>query len=154
MIAKMLALPLPIYAAAIIPQVAPEAVDGGPGWVAVFLLGAYVTIWYLNQIGRLPGGAGVNDRRKSGFQDDDRESLQKLKREVGEIHAMLGHRGEDGIERFLTFVRKVSDTNNRLARLEEDGQRLTSANIATLQAIQTSLAQIHSKLDKLSDRRA
>ena len=72
---RLLNLPVPIFTAALIQQVEPLNVTG-PGWVVALATGAFVVLWFLNAIGKLPGG--TSERRGASFKDDDRRKLEAM----------------------------------------------------------------------------
>lgn len=131
----LLSLPVPIFSAVLIPQITPELVDGMPGWVAVLLLGVWVTLWFLDRVGRLPGQPDKKFWEEAeSFSKSDRERLDK-------VYTLLAHRDDqDGIERFLKFlqesrishkamddlVKLQSDTNIKLERLIQLLEKRTS----------------------------
>lgn len=63
---RILNLPLPVIAALLVPQMEPPQITG-PGYLAAFFGGAWLVLWYLQQIGRLPGaGDRRGERRLTG----------------------------------------------------------------------------------------
>ena len=75
LVMRLLNLPVPIFTAAIIQQVEPVNVTG-PGWVVALATGAFVVLWFLNAIGKLPGGG--SERREASFKDTDRGQLNEI----------------------------------------------------------------------------
>ena len=72
---RILSLPLPIFAAAIIQQVEPPAISA-PAWVNSFLIGVFVLGYFLNLVGKFPGATG--ERRTASFTDADRRKLEDM----------------------------------------------------------------------------
>src|SRR3990167_10497212 len=73
---RLLNLPVPIFAAALVQGVDPPAVTG-PGWFVAIFTGAFVVLWFLNVIGKLPGAIG-SERRGASFRDADRTKLDAV----------------------------------------------------------------------------
>lgn len=105
-LALLLAVPVPALVAAVVPQVQPELLEGLPGWVATGLLGVWVTLWFLDRVGKLPG-RGSGER----FTSRDREKLDRL------VHLFLFRGDEDGIERFPKFMQEARASDRELAGL-------------------------------------
>lgn len=121
--AHLLAMPMPFLLGAVVPQVDEHLLQGAPGWVATAFLGVWVTLWFLDRVGKLPGRS-EGDRRVHAFTTDDREMLRGL-------HRLFLHRdGEDGIERFPAFMRD---------------RKAAEAEVASL------LRQVNEKLNQLID---
>lgn len=145
---KLLEWPIPPVAAAVVPQVAPTIVaPEGPGYLATAILGAWVVLWFLDRIGRLPGRP-LGERRTESFTTSDRALLMEIgaslqrsekarmsEREVLEhmerLYNLLAYRDhEDGIERFLKFMqdtkvahKTIDEICDRLRLIEEGLQR-------------------------------
>jgi hypothetical protein len=76
---RLLNLPLPIFTAVLVQQIEPPTVTG-PGWLVAIFTGAFVVLWFLNAIGRLPGAHG--ERRAPSFGDQDRAHLVEIHKTV------------------------------------------------------------------------
>lgn len=114
----VLSIPLPIAIMVGVPfqSALPDGFPAPTGSLATLLLGAWIVLWFLDRIGKLPGGGS-----DVGFTDADRHRLNSL-------HSLLSHRDDDGIERFLKFIqdsrtsqaatlREAQRTNELLERL-------------------------------------
>jgi len=77
---RALNIPLPVIAALLVPQMEAPHVTG-PGYVAAALGGAWLVLWWLEKIGRLPGGSG-GERRGHTFGDRDRARLDEVHKTV------------------------------------------------------------------------
>ena len=119
----LMQFPAPAFLAAAVPQVAPQLVEGAEGWLAVFLLGVWVTIVYLEKIGKLPGGKPETPTPiLLSFNADDARRLK-------EVHGLMTFRREDGTERFVhhgvllqdvaTELRSVARKLDHLAEKEK-----------------------------------
>lgn len=120
---RLLSVPVPLFAGVVVPQVSPELLDRGPGWLATALLGAWVTLWFLDRVGKLPGASRADSNGPgSAFKDEDRKKLDSL------YHLFLFRGDEDGIERFPKFMQEsrvadarvvelLTETNAKLERL-------------------------------------
>lgn len=131
---KLLEVPIPPIAAAVIPQVAPSFVGGapeGPGWVATFLLGGWVVLWFMDRIGKLPGRPQGERRSTSAFTDKDRELLGRISADLSalvelevaaktdKVYNLLATRDpEDGIERFLKFLQETKATRGLMVEID------------------------------------
>lgn len=105
---RLLEAPVPIIAAAVVPQLAPiligaEEVARGPGYLAVALLGAWVVLWFLDRIGKLPGRP-QGERRNSAFTQSDHTMLKEIATRTQVVCELLATRDPDGVERFARFV--------------------------------------------------
>jgi len=49
-------MPIPFLLGVVVPQTLPlDAFSNLPGWVATAFLGVWVTMWFLDRVGKLPG---------------------------------------------------------------------------------------------------
>jgi hypothetical protein len=78
-----MSFPVPIFAA-VIREAAPQAI--GPDWLVGASAAAFTLLWFLNAIGKLPGGGG--ERREASFKDEDRSRL-------ADIHAVVTREDSD-----------------------------------------------------------
>jgi len=147
----LLNLPLPILMAPLAPQIpgmAPATVQDGPGWVAVFLLGAWVVLWVLKEIGKLPGQdrnaitVTLPEKRAHQFDEVHRIVTREDPEKPGYAMVWSSRAERDALQRTLDMARKTIESHEALLGVE----------ISTLQAIQHSLAQVHAKLDQLAER--
>ena len=126
---RLLDLPLPVLAAMVVPQVAPDMlqvpdVPEGPSYIATGLLAVWVTLWFLDRIGKLPGRP-QGERRNAAFTPEDRQLLARLvdsnsrlveieeknSERTHRLYELLAFRDGDGIERFLKYLQEARDAH-------------------------------------------
>jgi len=97
---RLLNLPFPLLAAAFVPQIQPPEVTT-PGYIAAAMGGAWLVLWYLQQIGKLPGANGER-RSGSAFEDDDRaraadvaETVDMVADQMTEVHRIVTREDSD-----------------------------------------------------------
>ena len=115
----LITTPLPAIAGAIVPQVDPDLLVGAPGWVATFLLGAWVVIVYLDKIGRLPGSEGKERASDGSFSNEDQRRLR-------EVHGLLSHRRDDGVERFIHYGQLLEQLVHQSTQFDKTVSMLTN----------------------------
>lgn len=113
-----------------IPQaIPPLANEVTPGWVAVFLFGAWCALWWAREAGRLPGQRSTEQIEES-FRRVDRDRLEKL-------YYLLAQRDDEGIERFLKFAQEARYSWKTQERM-----------LKVLQSIESELKKQNSRNDK------
>ena len=155
----LLGTPLPILAiVATQGQVGTEGVDPTsqplPAWAAVLIAGIWAAASVLQMYGKLPGSGGGSDRRKSGFNERDRDDLR-------EVREALTDKDADGVGRFIGHAKVTRELAEAMSALstaiaeDRDARaeymRLVNMNIETLQSMKKSLSQAHGKLDDIKD---
>lgn len=112
---RLLNLPLPIFAAALVQQIEPPAISA-PAWVTAFLVGVFVLAYVLNLVGKFPGAAG--ERRESGYTEADRTRLT-------EVHGVVTREDSDKPGWHMVWypareTREIRDLLIELSDLRED----------------------------------
>lgn len=160
---SLLTSPLP---AAVLGAVAPqiEAPASAPTWVTTALFGVFVTLWFLAQIGRLPGASEERRSPQSlAMSDRDRSAINRAIKQLDKVHGLVATRSsEDGIERFLAHhqitreahdvLRSLADNHAILQGLVEDHRTQTRAMLSTLQTIESSLRTVLSNQEAIKGR--
>lgn len=115
--ADLFSLPVPALAAVVVPQIDPDLLGGLPGWLATGLLGVWVTLWFLDRVGRLPGRP-EGERRAHVFTTDDRKKLEFVADRVERLNHLFLFRGDDdGIERFPKFMQEARAADRETVEL-------------------------------------
>lgn len=107
---RLFTVPVPVFAAVLVPQLAPTLLEEGPGYIATAILGVWVTLWFLDRVGKLPGRP-QGERRSASFVDADRKKLEEL------YHLFLRRGDDDGIERFPKFMQEARGSDMRVVEL-------------------------------------
>lgn len=115
---RLLNLPLPILTAVFVPQLEPPQVTT-PGYIAAAMGGAWLVLWYLQQIGKLPGAP---ERRAS--DQAVTEKLDVLADQVDAVHKIVTREDADApgwpmVWRSMKESREVRDAVTKLAALAE-----------------------------------
>lgn len=140
---------VPILAAMQVDRAASETT---PGWVAVFLLGAWVMHSILDRAGKLPWSAPGEVPHLTVVEAEKLHAILADPSKVDQIHAIVSR---EDIERPGYYMVWTTDRERReLSRKLDDHAKLVHATISTLEAIKLSLASLHGKMDELSNRRA
>lgn len=63
-----LAWPIPLLSTLSI-ETSPQLAGSTPAWIAALFTGAFVVLWFLNAIGKLPKANGVTDKRIERIYD-------------------------------------------------------------------------------------
>lgn len=146
-----LVLVAPVVPMAIVAQVPDVAGETTPGWVAVFLLGAWVMHSVLDRAGKLPWGPPRDSLPQLTVIEAEklREILADPSK-VDQIHQIVTR---EDTERPGYYMVWTTDRERRmLQRKLDEHTRLVTATITTLEAIQRSLASLHNKMDELQRR--
>lgn len=89
------AVPVTLFLA----QLRQDLLAGAPGWVLTALFGVFITLWFLREVGKLPGQGTRATTPEKGFTPLDGERLEKL-------YYLLAQRNEEGVERFLKLAQE------------------------------------------------
>lgn len=101
--------------AAVLSQLGQNVPPGAPGWVLTALFGAFITLWFLREIGKLPGQKASND-----LSDLDSERIEKL-------YYLLAQRNDDGIERFLKLAQEQREGRDIQKQILAELKKITKA---------------------------
>lgn len=140
----MLSLPVPPIAVAVAQTIPPEVFMGIPDALLPFIVGAWVVLWFMDRIGRLPGRP-KNERRNASFTPEDRELLTQLvdnhamltqlsadREKLQALYNLLAHRDDqDGIERFLRFMQESRKAHRTICEVATE-MRATNAELREL----------------------
>lgn len=129
---KLLAVPVPAFVAAALPQLPSELFEGAPAWVLALAVVGWVVVSVLNMLGRLPQ---KNGGTHSGFTADDRRTIQKT-------YEVLAWRDDDGVQRFVGHVIE----QRKLVQLSEDHHRLVGVVVDQFQTTNRRLISIEKRL--------
>lgn len=121
---KSLSIPIPPIAVGALQMTTPGLSESGPGWLATLLLGVWVTLWFLREIGKLPGKAEPPAVPFGGFDDEDRKRLEAL------YHLLAFRDDKEGVERFLKYMQEAR------------------ASHATMQSIDARLAELARAIER------
>lgn len=152
----VLAPVVPMAAVAAFPQIPgiDAAVQTTPGWVAVGAVWVWVTLWFLDRVGKLPGGS----KAPQGPQilvvsTDDLRAVTPDRHKADEVHEIVSR--EDPEKPGYKLVWSSSKERRDLERKLDEHSKLMHATIETLDAMKRSLAALHKKVDEMHhDRRS
>jgi hypothetical protein len=150
----VLAPVVPLAAVAAFPQV-PGIAAGEqttPGWVAAAFVGVWVTLWFLDRIGKLPGAAKTEAPQLVVVEPDKLRELLVDPSQVARVHDVVTR--EDPEKPGYYMVWSTSKERRDLEKKLDDHAKLMHATIATLDAMKRSIATIHKKLDAMNEQRS
>lgn len=151
---KLLTAPVPVFAAAIVPQLPTELVDGAPAWVLAMAVVGWVVVSVLDKLGRLPQGA--NGSTRPGFTAADRRVASEIRTDLTaakdaaqKTYDLLAWKDDDGIPRYLSHVMQTRHTveeQRKLTRLIEDNHKLVSMVVDQWKTANRRLDSIEKRL--------
>lgn len=130
----------------------PEIGDVTPGWLTAAFVGAWVVLWLLDRIGKLPGGSQFDTPRVMVVEPDKLKELLADPNQVAKIHEVVTR--EDSDKPGYYMVWSTGKERRALERTMDDHGKLMHATIETLEAMKRSMASLHAKIDELNDRRS
>lgn len=140
----------PVVPMALVAQLPATDLDTTPGWVAVFLLGAWVMHSILDRAGKLPWTSGPALPTLTVVEAEKLREILADPSKVDRIHDIVSREDVDKPGYYMVW--SSSSERRRLETALEDQRKLIGATITTLEAIQRSLASLHNKIDSLSAR--
>lgn len=112
---RLLDLPLPIIlpvAQGVLPDFVTE---GAPDWVMGIIAGVFLVVYVANMYGKMPGrpvGGG-----NGSISNGDRHMLAQVAKETKKLTDLLGHRDDDGMERFLLTAKHTKESRELLIEI-------------------------------------
>lgn len=141
----------PVVPMALVAQLPATDLETTPGWVAVFLLGAWVMHQILDRAGKLPWSQSPAVPPLTVIEAEKLREILADPSKVDKIHDIVSR--EDVEKPGYYMVWSSAAERRRLEKTLESQAKLTHATIATLEAIQRSLAELHRKVDAIEPRR-
>tara|TARA_Y100000310_G_scaffold29278_1_gene27748 strand:+ start:824 stop:1180 length:357 start_codon:yes stop_codon:yes gene_type:complete len=96
--------------------VLPDAVtDGAPDWAIGLIAGVFLVVYVANIYGKMPGrpvGGGSGGTTHCG-----RHMLAQVAKETKKLTDLLGHRDDDGMERFLLTAKHTKESRELLIEI-------------------------------------
>jgi hypothetical protein len=89
--------------------------DGAPDWVMGLIAGVFLIVYLANIYGKMPGKP-VNGGN-GGISADDRKMLAQVAQETKRLTDLLGHRDDDGMERFLLTAKHTKESRELLLEI-------------------------------------
>lgn len=152
---KILAVPVPAFVAAALPQLPPESFEGAPEWVLALAVVGWVVVSVLNMLGRLPYSSN-GDRGKPGFTPADRRIASQIRTDLTaakdaaqKTYDMLAWKDDEGVPRYLRHVmhtRYTVEEQKKLSRLIDDNHRLVGMVVDQWKTANRRLDAIEKKL--------
>lgn len=161
---KILTFPIPVLSAGL-SQLFPAGMDGAPQWILSFLMGAWVILWLMDKMGKLPS----NGKERREGRVNLKEDIDKLHEIVKELHQWHTHEDRPGwkiwwfdreyinhvisaLGEVKTAIDKQSELTARHSRLLEDHEKIVGINVETLRAMREQINQANSKIDHLIEK--
>lgn len=124
---RLLDIPLPIILPIVAQGVLPDSVtEGAPDWVMGLIAGVFLVVYIANMYGKMPGKPVNNG--SSSISNSDRQVLAQVARETKKLTDLLGHRDDDGMERFLLTAKHARESKELLVEIlksqESQGRHL------------------------------
>lgn len=139
---------VPMLTVVQLPTIADETT---PGWVAVFLLGAWVMHSILDKAGKLPWSHSGEVPHLTVVELDNLRELLADPSKADKVYDIVTR--EDSERPGYYMVWTTDRERRQLAKQMEEHAKLITATISTLDAMKRSLASLHNKVDELSQRR-
>ena len=113
---RLLDAPLPILLPLVAQSVLPDAVtDGAPDGVMGLIAGVFLIVYLANIYGKMPGKPVYGGN--GGISADDRKMLAQVAQETKRLTDLLGHRDDDGMERFLLTAKHTKESRELLLEI-------------------------------------
>jgi len=116
MLIRLLDVPLPIILPLVAQGVLPDSVtEGAPDWAMGLIAGVFLVVYVANMYGKMPGRP-VNGSN-GGISNGDRKVLAQVAQETKKLTDLLGHRDDDGMERFLLTAKHTKESKELLIEI-------------------------------------
>jgi len=116
MLIRLLDVPLPIILPIVAQSVLPDSVtEGAPDWAMGLIAGVFLVVYVANMYGKMPGRP-VNGSN-GGISNGDRKVLAQVAQETKKLTDLLGHRDDDGMERFLLTAKHTKESRELLIEI-------------------------------------
>ena len=134
---RLLDIPLPIILPIVAQSVFPDSVtEGAPDWVMGLIAGVFLVVYIANMYGKMPGKPVNNG--SSSISNGDRKIIAQVARETKKMTDLLGHRDDDGMERFLLTAKHARESKELLVEI----LKLQESQERHLETISQSLAKL------------
>jgi len=116
MLIRLLDVALPIILPLVAQGVLPDSVtEGAPDWAMGLIAGVFLVVYVANMYGKMPGRP-VNGSN-GGISNGDRKVLAQVAQETKKLTDLLGHRDDDGMERFLLTAKHTKESKELLIEI-------------------------------------